>query len=396
MQISKRAKQVPPSPIRKLVPLADMAKERGIKVYHLNIGQPDIPSPPQMLAALAQYPQKVIAYGHSQGEKALRQAFADYYQRVGIKLSEKDILVTTGGSEALLFAFCIVASPGDQVIVFEPFYTNYNSLAAQLNVQLNPIATSVKDGYRPPQAETLQQAITSKTRAVMVCSPNNPTGTIITEEEFLEIAQVCRRNNLYLLSDEVYREFTYEGVVFSAMNIPDFNENAILLDSISKRFSSCGARIGCIASRNEEVMSAALRLGQARLCPPVIEQFITLSALALNPEEYITPTISEYRKRRDLTYELLMKIPGAYALKPAGSFYISARLPIDDAEKFCAWLLNDFATKDKETVMLAPLSGFYATPDMGKDEVRIAYVLCEEDLRQAMSTLKEAVERYNG
>lgn len=256
MRISTRVKQVPPSPIRKLVPLADMAKERGIKVYHLNIGQPDIPSPPQMLAALAQYPQKVISYGHSQGEKALRQAFADYYQGVGIKLSEKEILVTTGGSEALLFAFSIVASPGDQVIVFEPFYTNYNGFAAQLSVQLTPIATNVKDGYRPPKAKILQQAITPKTRAVLVCSPNNPTGTIITEEEFLEIAEVCKRNNLYLLSDEVYREFSYEGAVFSAMNIPDFTINAILLDSISKRFSSCGARIGCIASRNEEVMSA--------------------------------------------------------------------------------------------------------------------------------------------
>jgi aspartate aminotransferase len=395
MRISPRVKRVPPSPIRKLVPLAEMAKERGIKVYHLNIGQPDIPSPPQMLAALARYPEKTIAYGHSQGEKALRRAFAKYYHRVGIRLSEEEILVTTGGSEALLFALSIAASAGDEVIVFEPFYTNYNGISAQQNIRLIPIATNVKDGYRPPKAKALQQAITSKTRAILVCSPNNPTGTVITEEEFMEIAEVCRQHNLYLLSDEVYREFSYEGSVFSAMNIPDFNENVILLDSISKRFSSCGARIGCIASRNQEVMAAALRLGQARLCPPVIEQFITLSAMELEPNEYIVPSINEYRRRRDLTHRLLMEIPGAFAQKPAGSFYISARLPIDDAEKFCAWLLNDFATKDKETVMLAPLSGFYATPDMGKDEVRIAYVLCEEDLRRAMTALREAVERYN-
>lgn len=395
MSISKRARNVPASPIRKLVPLAEMAKERGIKVYHLNIGQPDIPSPPQMFSALADYPSKIIAYGHSQGEKPLRQAFADYYKRVGIDLGEEQIVVTTGGSEALLFAFSLVASPGEEIIVFEPFYTNYNGFAAQAGIKLVPVTTDVDDGYRPPKPRLIKRAITEKTRAILVCSPNNPTGTVLTEEEFKGIAEICRHHHLFLLSDEVYREFIYEGSAYSAMNIPDFKDNAILLDSISKRFSSCGARIGCIASRNEEVVSSALRMGQARLCPPVIGQHITLSALELKPEEYIIPNISEYKKRRDITHELLMDIGGAFALKPAGSFYISARLPVDDAERFCAWLLNDFATADKETVMLAPLAGFYATPQMGRDEVRIAYVLCEDDLRKAMNALKEGIEKYS-
>lgn len=395
MNISKRAMKVPPSPIRKLVPFADEAKKSSKKVYHLNIGQPDILSPLPMLTAIKEIDLTIIAYGRSDGEPALKEEFVRYYQRNAIDITERELLVTTAGSEALIFAMNIVASPGDEIIVFEPFYTNYNGFSAQSSVNLVPITTKAEDGFHLPTRDVIEKKITKKTKAILICSPNNPTGTVLTLDEMVMISEIARENDLFIISDEVYREFCYDDTEhISVMHMEALEDNAIMVDSISKRFSACGARIGCIVSRNEDVMSAALRLGQARLSPPVIEQIGAIAALKLHESKYIIPTIAEYERRRDFVFNRLEDMDGVFTLKPEGAFYMNVRFPVDDAEEFVIWLLTEYSSKDGETVMLAPTSGFYATPGLGKDEARLAYVLCEEDLSKAMDCLEDALGKY--
>jgi aspartate aminotransferase len=392
-KISKRAKDMPPSPIRKLVPLADAAKKRGIKIYHLNIGQPDIPTPPEFMNAVRNYNEEVLAYGNSKGSQKFLSGLVQYYKRRKILVEEKDIQVTTGGSEALIFAMLCVAGVGDEIIVFEPFYTNYNSFAQMADVKLAPLTLQAENGFHLPSKEKIEEKITSKTRSILICSPNNPTGTVYTKEEMEMIAQICKEHNLFVLSDEVYREFVYEGTHTSILNIEGISDRAILLDSISKRYSACGARIGCLVSKNEEVMSAALRLGQARLCSPSIEQFGATAALTIQ-DDYFEKMAEEYKRRRDTVYDELMKIPGVVCLKPSGAFYIMAKLPVKDIEDFARWMLTDF-NLDSETTMIAPGPGFYATPGRGQNEARIAYVLNVDDLKKAMKILAKGIQTYN-
>jgi aspartate aminotransferase len=392
-QISQRAKDMPPSPIRKLVPLADAAKKRGIKIYHLNIGQPDIPTPPEFMNAIRNYDKKVLEYGNSKGDLNFIAGLVKYYERRGIEVKEKDIQITTGGSEAIIFAMICAVNVGDEIIVFEPFYTNYNSFARMADVKLVPLTLQAENGFHLPSREKIEEKITSKTRAVLICSPNNPTGTVYTREEMGMIGEICKKHNLFVLSDEVYREFIYEGKHTSIMHIEGISDRAILLDSISKRYSACGARIGCLVSKNEEVMSAALRLGQARLCSPSIEQFGATAALSIK-DEYFEEMAIEYKRRRDTVYEGLMKISGVVCLKPSGAFYIMAKLPVKEIEDFARWMLTDFSL-DGETTMIAPGPGFYATPGKGGDEARIAYVLNVDDLRKAMRILAKGIEIYN-
>lgn len=395
MEISERASNVPSSPIRKLVPFADKAKEEGKKVYHLNIGQPDILSPTPMIEAIKEIDLNIISYGRSDGEPALKKEFSRYYQRNAIDITERDLLVTTAGSEALLFALNIVASPGDEVLVFEPFYTNYNGFAAQASVKLVPITTSAEDGFHLPDRKTITDKITNKTKAILICTPNNPTGTVLSLDEMLMLGEIVKEHGLFIISDEVYREFCYGDTDhISVLHLEELDEHAIMVDSVSKRFSACGARIGCIVSRNEEVMSASLRMGQARLSPPVIEQIGVISALRIPEQDYIVPTIEEYEKRRDLLFKRLSDIEGIFTLKPEGAFYMNVRLPVDDSEEFVKWLLTEYESDNRETVMLAPSAGFYATGGLGVDEVRIAYVLCEEDLKKAMDCFEEGLKKY--
>jgi len=394
--LSARAGALPASPIRKLIPLADGAKKRGIHVYHLNIGQPDIPSPEAFLKALGEYPDKVIAYGRSEGEVALREAYREYYGRFGIELTPDEILVTTGGSEALLFAFFCVAGVGDEILVFEPFYTNYNGFAAVVGVTLKPLATEPAAGYHLPPRDVIAAAIGPRTRAVAVCSPNNPTGTVYAEGELNMVAELAEKHNLFVIADEVYREFVYDGLSHSSMlTRAAVADRVIVTDSLSKRFSVCGARVGCLVSRNAEVIAAALKLGQARLSPPVIEEFAAAAALRLPPEEYVKPMIEQFERRRDVVYEAVAAMPGVMAHKPAGAFYMAPEFSVDDAEKFVSWMLTDFDL-DGATTMLAPASGFYSTPGRGTREARIAYVLNEAELARAMACLAEGYRQYPG
>jgi aspartate aminotransferase len=395
LSISTRAREVPASPIRKLVPLADRAKSEGVKVYHLNIGQPDIETPRQMIDAMKSFDFTVLAYGRSDGEPALKREFAKYYQRNRIDLFEDQIIVTTAGSEAIIFAIAAVTSPGDEVIVFEPFYTNYNGFAAILGVQLKPIKTGIENGFHLPPVNEITSAIADKTRAIMICTPNNPTGAIFTNKEMVTLSEIARKYNLFIISDEVYREFCYGNIEHtSVLQIENIDDNAILVDSISKRFSACGARIGCVASRNKEVMASIMCMAQARLCPPIVEQIGTIAALQLPLESYILGMIEKFKSRRDTLVKELSGIEGISFGKPEGAFYIQAKLPVDDAEHFASWLLTDYRNKDKETVMVAPGNGFYATEGAGLDEIRIAYVLNEDNLIKAMNCLKEALIRY--
>jgi aspartate aminotransferase len=391
--VSARASEMPASPIRKFIPLAEAAKKRGIKIYHLNIGQPDIPTPPEFMNAIRNYDKKVLEYGNSQGDPNLLQGWVDYYKRKNINVEIKDIVVTTGGSEALIFAFICCADVGDEIVVFEPFYTNYNSFARMADVRLAPLTTQAENGFHLPDKKEIEKKITKKTKAFLISSPSNPTGTVYTKEELEVLAEICREHNLFLLSDEVYREFVYEGKVISVFHLKDIEERAIILDSISKRFSACGARIGCIVSKNRKIMESALKLAQARLCSPSIEQFAAYQATRI-PDEYFEKMALEYKRRRDVVYEELIKISGVVCVKPSGAFYIMAKLPISDIEDFTQWMLTDF-NLNGETTMIAPGPGFYATPGKGKDEARIAYVLNVEDLRKAMKILKTGIEVYN-
>jgi len=394
--ISPRAAALPASPIRKLIPLADGAKNRGRHVYHLNIGQPDIPSPEVFLKTLGEYPDRVVAYGRSEGEVALRRAYCAYYARFGLELAPDDILVTTGGSEALLFAFFTVAGAGEEIIVFEPFYTNYNGFASVVGVTLKPLATESAAGYHLPPREVLEAAIGPKTRALALCNPNNPTGTVYTAEEIALVAELALAHDLFVISDEVYREFVYDGLAHvSLLSLPDLASRVVVTDSLSKRFSLCGARVGCLVSRNADVVRAGLKLGQARLSPPVIGQYAAAAALELPPSEYVTPMIAAFERRRNVVYDAVAKMPGVLAYKPSGAFYMQPEFPVDDAERFVSWMLTDFDL-DGATTMLAPGDGFYSTPGRGKREARIAYVLNEEELARAMSCLAEGLQNYPG
>ena len=394
MNISDRAKNMPASPIRKLIPYAIAARKRGIDIYSLNIGQPDIETPQSFWNAVHSYPAKVLAYGNSQGIPEYREWLAKYYRANNIHIDADEIIVTTGGSEAVMFAMLAVTDPGDNIIVFEPFYTNYNGYAVMTDIDLIPIRTEPENGYHLPPKDVIESKINDRTRAIFICSPNNPTGTVLTEQEIRTIAEIAERNDLFVISDEVYREFVYEGEHTSILHIPELAERGIIVDSISKRFSACGARIGAVVTKNKDVMDSAIRMGQARLCPPTIEQYAAQSVLMQLSDDYFENMTAEYKRRRDITYEELMKIPGVICKKPAGAFYIMAKLPIDDVEDFAKFLLTDFSV-DGKTVMVAPGPGFYATPGLGNSEIRIAYVLEAEKMRKAIKILAQAIEVYN-
>ncbi|MDD5625101.1 MAG: pyridoxal phosphate-dependent aminotransferase [Candidatus Cloacimonetes bacterium] len=394
MKLSQRAMEIQASPIRKLMPHAEAAKKRGLKVYHLNIGQPDIPTPQVMIDAYHNFSDKVLAYGPSQGLDIYRQGLVKYYSNYGINLKEDEIIVTTAGSEAITFAMMVVAEVGDEILVLEPFYTNYNGFATMAGIHLKPITTVGENGYQLPPEEVIESFITKKTKAILICNPGNPTGTVYPEEDVIMIGELALKHNLFIISDEVYREFIYEGLQHtSIMNVPNLEENAILVDSVSKRYSACGARIGCIASKNKEVINALLKFAQARLCPPTVDQLAALACVDLG-DEYFRPLIAEYQARRNLAYNALMQIPDIVCVKPQGAFYIFATLPIDNAEDFITWMLDEFSI-DGATMMGAPGDGFYSTPSLGLNEMRLAYVLNQEDLSKAMRILAEGIETYN-
>lgn len=394
-KLGKRSKVMPSSPIRKLVPFAEAAKKKGIHVYHINIGQPDIKSPQIFLDAYRNHDLEVIPYGHSAGLWEYRDELVKYYARFGISLSSDEIIVTTGGSEAIIFTLMATMDPGDEVIIPEPFYTNYNGFVIEAGITIVPVTSRVENGFKLPAKKEIEKKITSKTRAIMICTPNNPTGYVYTPAEMETLRQLVLKYDLYFFSDEVYREFIYDGAVYtSVMHLEGIQDRAVLLDSISKRYSVCGARIGCLATHNKDILDAGLRLGQARLCPPTVEQLAAKAAIN-TPQSYFDEVIREYRNRRDVVFEELDRIPGIVALKPQGAFYTIVKLPVDDADKFSQWLLREYQL-DNETIMLAPGNGFYATPGKGKDEVRIAFVLKVEDMRRSMEILGEALKVYPG
>lgn len=393
--LSSRAVEMPASPIRRLAPLAVAASRAGRKVYQLNIGQPDIPTPPQILERLKAFEEPNIAYGPSQGLPEFIEAVRNYYLKWDLKFAQEEIFVTTGGSEAILFVLAAIGDHGDEVVVFDPFYTNYSGFAALVGVKTVPVTTRAEDGYHLPSVSKIEAAIGPRTRAIMLCSPNNPTGTVFTDGELETIGDLCRRRNLYLVADEVYREFTYDGLRHrSAATLPGLDQQVILTDSLSKRVSMCGARVGWIATHNRDLLECVLKFGQARLCPPTVEQWI---ATALNdvPDAYMQRVIADYQRRRNVVFDALSAMDGVTVRRPEGAFYMCARLPVDDSQRFCEFLLRDFSL-DNETVMLAPADGFYATPGAGKDEVRIAYVLREESLARAMNVVARGLEEYPG
>ena len=395
LTLSKKAQAMPASPIRKLVPFADAAKKRGIKVYHLNIGQPDIESPKEALDAVKNNQLKVVAYAKSGGNDSLREGLARYYQGIGIDVEAADINITNGGSEALQIALSVTCNSDDEVIVFEPFYTNYNSFALQNDVKLVPITTHIEDGFALPPMSEVEKHITPKTKGVVICNPGNPTGCLYTKEALLELGEIAKKYGLFIFADEVYREFCYtDAPHFSCMHIPGLEQNVILLDSVSKRYSLCGARIGYLVSRNKEVMAAVMRYAQARLCSPSYGQIAAEGALDA-PASYFKAVRDEYIHRRDVLIEGLQQMPGVIAPRPMGAFYAAVQLPVDDSEKFAKWLLEEF-NYNGETVMVAPMAGFYATPGLGRNQIRLAYVLKEEDLKHALVCLEKALETYPG
>lgn len=391
--LSRRAELMPASPIRKLAPLAEAAKARGIKVYHLNIGQPDIETPACMRERLHQLEAKVLEYSPSTGTPEFVRSLQRYYERrVGIALDPSQILATTGGSEAILFAFMACANEGDGVMVVEPFYANYRAFATMASLDVVPVTSRGRDGFHVPDRHVWERALTDRTRCVILCNPNNPTGTVYSREELEMVADFCRDHGLFLISDEVYREFVYDGrKATSALELENAHEFVIVVDSLSKRYSACGIRLGSLVTRNRDIYDACVRMAQGRLSPPGIAQFIAVGAESLG-EEYTRDIVTEYQRRRDVLFEGLTSIPGAFLLKPEGAFYCVARLPVEDADDFAAWLLRDFH-HEGETVMVAPGSGFYASP-LGRSEVRIAYVLKEGDLRRAVELLRIALAQY--
>lgn len=386
---------MPSSPIRRLTPLANAAKERGVKVYHLNIGQPDLPTPQKALDALHNVGRQVLEYSPSQGFLSLREKLVDYYARYNIRLHADDVIVTSGGSEAVLFAFLACLDPGDEIIVPEPAYANYMAFAVSAGAVIKTVTSTIETGFALPPVEKFEELITERTKAILICNPNNPTGYLYSRAEMNRIRDLVKKYDLYLFSDEVYREFIYTGSPYiSACHLDDIEENVVLIDSVSKRYSECGIRIGALVTKNREVRDAVMKFCQARLSPPLVGQIVAEASID-GTEEYSSDIYEEYVERRKCLVDGLNRIPGVYSPIPMGAFYTVARLPVDDADKFCQWCLSDF-DYEGETVMMAPASGFYSTPGMGKDEVRIAYVLNKEDLQRAIFVLEKALEAYNG
>ncbi|MDG1348054.1 MAG: pyridoxal phosphate-dependent aminotransferase [Crocinitomicaceae bacterium] len=394
-KISAKGIAMPASPIRKLVPFAEKAFQQGKTVYYLNIGQPDIETPAAALDAIKIFDSKVIEYSHSAGFESYRRKLADSYEKSGIYVTHEEILVTTGGSEALIFALMSTCEPGDEVIIPEPFYANYNAFAISAGVTVVPISSSIESGFALPPIYEIEKKISAKTKAIIICNPGNPTGYLYSKEELLQLKDLVQKHDLYLFSDEVYREFCYDGAVpFSVMNLEGIEQNVIMIDSVSKRFSMCGARIGALVTKNKDVYNTALKFGQARLSPPTIDQIAAEAALN-TPQSYFDDVVEEYVGRRNLLVEGLNNIPGVFCPMPRGAFYCVAKFPIDDAEKFCQWLLEDFDLNG-DTVMMAPASGFYSTPGSGKQEARLAYVLQKESLVKAIRCLEAALKVYPG
>lgn len=392
-KVSSKGHAMPESPIRKLVPYAEEAIKKGRKIYQLNIGQPDLKTPEVALAAVRNNDIEVLSYSHSAGFESYRKKLAKYYQNHNINVSAEEIIITTGGSEALLFAMGSIADAGDEVIIPEPFYANYNGFATASGVKVVPVKSNIEDGFALPPISEFEKLITPRTKAILICNPGNPTGYLYTKEEIEQLAEMVKKHDLFLVADEVYREFAYEGAThYSVMSVPGIEQNAIMIDSVSKRYSMCGARIGCIASKNKEVMQTAMKFAQARLSPPTFAQIASEAALD-TPQEYFDEVISEYTSRRNTLIAGLEKIEGVKVAKPMGAFYCIAALPISDAEDFAKWLLQDFQLNN-ETVMVAPAAGFYSSQNTGLNEVRIAYVLNEEDLKRSIEILKAALKEY--
>ena len=394
-KISERGIEMPSSPIRKLAPLANEAKARGIKVYHLNIGQPDLPTPQKALDALKNVDRKVLEYSPSQGFLSLREKLQTYYRKFRIELSVNDIIVTSGGSEAVLFAFLACLNPGDEIIVPEPAYANYMAFAVSAGAVIKTVTSTIDTGFSLPPVEEFEKLITDRTKAILICNPNNPTGYLYSRAEMNQIRDIVKKHDLYLFSDEVYREFIYTGSPYiSALNLDGIENNVVLVDSVSKRYSECGIRIGALVTRNADVRRAVMKFCQARLSPPLLGQIVAEESI-MGTEEYAADVYEEYVERRKCLVDGLNRIEGVYSPIPMGAFYTVAKLPVDDADKFCEWCLSDF-NYEGETVMMAPASGFYSTPGMGRDQVRIAYVLKKEDLQRALFILEKALEAYPG
>ena len=393
--ISQRAIDMPASPIRKLAPLASAAKERGVHVYHLNIGQPDLPTPQKGLDVLRHIDRKVLEYSPSQGFKSYREKLTGYYKKYDINLTADDIIITSGGSEAVLFAFLSCLNPGDEIIVPEPAYANYMAFAISAGAKIRTIATTIEEGFSLPKVEKFEELINEHTRAILICNPNNPTGYLYTRREMNQIRDLVKKYDLYLFSDEVYREFIYTGSPYiSACHLEGIENNVVLIDSVSKRYSECGIRVGALITKNEEVRSAVMKFCQARLSPPLLGQLVAEASID-EPEEYSREVYDEYVERRKCLIDGLNRIPGVYSPIPMGAFYTVAKLPVDNAEKFCAWCLTDFEYEG-QTVMMAPAAGFYTTPNAGINQVRIAYVLNKDDLHKALFVLQKALEAYPG
>ena len=394
-KISIRGTEMPASPIRKLAPLAYAAKSKGVKVYHLNIGQPDLPTPQCAIDAIKNIDRKILEYSPSQGYQSLRQKLTGYYAKYNIILTADDIIVTSGGSEAVLFAFLSCLNPGDEIIVPEPAYANYMAFAISAGAKIRTVTTTIEEGFSLPKVEKFEELINERTRAILICNPNNPTGYLYTRREMNQIRDLVKKYDLFLFSDEVYREFIYTGSPYiSACHLEGIEQNVVLIDSVSKRYSECGIRIGALITKNPEIRAAVMKFCQARLSPPLIGQIAAEASLDV-PEEYLRETYDEYVERRKCLIDGLNRIPGVYSPIPMGAFYTVAKLPVDDAEKFCMWCLNDF-NYEGETVMMAPASGFYTTPGVGVNEVRIAYVLKKDDLIRALFVLQKALEAYPG
>lgn len=393
-KVSNKGQQMPESPIRKLVPYSEMAKKKGHKVYHLNIGQPDIKTPDVALNAVKNANIEVLEYSHSAGFESYRNKLAAYYQKHGLPINTADIIITTGGSEALLFAMGSTMDHGDEIIIPEPFYANYNGFSTASGVKVVPVISGIETGFALPPISDFEKLITPKTKAILICNPGNPTGYLYSKEEILQLAELVKKHDLFLIADEVYREFAYDGYTHhSVMNVPGLEEHAIMIDSVSKRYSMCGARIGCIVSKNKEVMATAMKFAQARLSPPTYAQIASEAALD-TPQSYFDDVITEYKDRRDTLITELNKIEGVTVATPKGAFYCIAKLPVKNADDFAQWLLEEYDFNG-ETVMVAPAAGFYSTPGVGLDEVRIAYVLKKEDLIKSVQILKEALKAYN-
>ena len=412
LSISTRGIQMPESPIRKLAPLAYKAEDEGVKIYRLNIGQPDLPTQQKALDALKEVDRKTLEYSPSQGYRSLRKALVNYYERYQIKLSADDIIITCGGSEAVLFAFMSCLNPGDEIIVPEPAYANSMSFAISAGAVIRTVTTTIEEGFCLPKVEKFEELINERTKAILICNPNNPTGYLYTQREMNQIRDLVKKYNLYLFSDEVYREFIYTGSPYiSAMHLEGIEQNVILIDSVSKRYSECGIRIGALITKNEAVRKTVMKFCQARLSPPLIGQIVAEASIE-GTEAYSREVYEEYMERRKTLIDGVNRIPGCYTPIPMGAFYTVAKLPVDDAEKFCAWCLSDFRYKDKttetlkpsgtngksvtgETIMMAPAAGFYTSPELGKNQVRLAYVLCKEDIQRALMILEKAIEQYN-